>query len=68
MLAVFIAVMALSLGIALWSRRGHSNPDAREFFVASGQFGPILFFFLSVGETYSIASMLVFPGGVYAGG
>ncbi|MCJ1960441.1 sodium:solute symporter family protein [Novosphingobium mangrovi (ex Hu et al. 2023)] len=68
MLAVFIAVMALSLGIALWSRRGHSNPDAREFFVASGQFGPILFFFLSVGETYSIASMLGFPGGVYAGG
>ncbi|WP_052208574.1 sodium:solute symporter family protein [Croceibacterium mercuriale] len=60
--------MALSLGIALWSRRGHGQQGARAFFTASGQFGAVLFFFLSVGETYSIASMLGFPGGVYAGG
>ncbi|MCJ2184243.1 hypothetical protein MTR62_16320 [Novosphingobium sp. 1949] len=68
MLVTFLAVMVLSLGIALWSRRGHDHPDAREFFTASGQFGAILFFFLSVGETYSIATMLGFPGGVFAGG
>ncbi len=68
MLIVFLAVIALSLAIALWSRRGHDHPGAREFFTASGQFGAILFFFLSVGETYSIATMLGFPGGVYAGG
>ena len=67
-LAVFSLVMAVSLGIALWSRRGHDHPDARSFFVASGQFGAMLFFFLSVGETYSIATMLGFPGGVYARG
>lgn len=68
MIAAFIAIMLLSLALAIWSRRGHDRPDAREFFTASGQFGPILFFFLSVGETYSIATMLGFPGGVYAGG
>ncbi|WP_121116125.1 sodium:solute symporter family protein [Croceibacterium ferulae] len=67
-LAVFLAIMALSLGIALWSRRGHGQQGARAFFTASGQFGAVLFFFLSVGETYSIASMLGFPGGVYDGG
>ena len=68
MTIAFAAVMLLSLVLALWSRRGHARPDAREFFTASGQFGPILFFFLSVGETYSIATMLGFPGGVYTGG
>lgn len=68
MLVAFLAVMLASLGLALWSRRGHVHPDARDYFTASGQFGAILFFFLSVGETYSIASMLGFPGGVYAHG
>lgn len=68
MTIAFAAIMAFSLVLALWSRQGQSRPDARQFFTASGQFGPILFFFLSVGETYSIATMLGFPGGVYAGG
>ncbi|WP_347302367.1 hypothetical protein V5740_10165 [Croceibacterium sp. TMG7-5b_MA50] len=67
-LAVFLAIMALSLLLALWSRWGHGQQGARAFFTAHGQFGAVLFFFLSVGETYSIASMLGFPGGVYAGG
>lgn len=65
---VFFAIILLSLGLAVLSRRGHGGADAREFFVASGQFGAILFFFLAVGETYSITTMLGFPGGVYAGG
>ena len=68
MIAVFVAIMALSLALAVWSRAGHGRSDARSFFTASGQFGAVLFFFLSVGETYSIASMLGFPGGVYAAG
>lgn len=67
MLAGFLAVMALSLVLAAHARRGRGR-DARAFFTASGQFGAVLFFFLSVGETYSIASMLGFPGGVYASG
>lgn len=68
MLAAFLAVMALSLALAAWSRRGHGHGDPRAFFTASGQFGAVLFFFLSVGETYSTATMLGFPGGVYARG
>lgn len=67
MIAAFLAVMALSLAIALWARRG-AGQGPRAYFVAGGQLGAILFFFLSVGETYSIATMLGFPGGVYAGG
>ncbi|GHC85185.1 sodium:solute symporter family protein [Novosphingobium pokkalii] len=67
MTAAFLAVLALSLAIAVWARRG-AGQGPRAYFVAGGQLGAILFFFLSVGETYSIATMLGFPGGVYAGG
>ena len=67
MIGAFLAVMALSLALALWARRG-AGQGPRAYFVAGGQLGAILFFFLSVGETYSIATMLGFPGGVYAGG
>ena len=68
MIYTFLAIIAASLVLALASRRGHDHQGAKEFFTASGQFGPVLFFFLSVGETYSVASMLGFPGGVYAKG
>ncbi len=68
MTATFLAVLALSLLAALLSRRGHRQQRAADFFVASGQFGTVLFFFLAVGETYSVATILGFPGGVYARG
>ncbi len=68
MTATFLAVIALSLLAAVLSRRGHRHQRAADFFVASGQFGTILFFFLTVGETYSVATILGFPGGVYARG
>jgi SSS family solute:Na+ symporter len=67
-IASFAIVILLSLALALASKRGHAGQDARAFFVASGQLGGLLVFFLSVGETYSVASMLGFPGGVYAHG
>ncbi len=67
-IAAFLLVIALSIGLALAARRGHLDPDARAFFTAAGQFGPWLVFFLSVGETYSVATMLAFPGGIYAHG
>ena len=54
--------------LAAFSRRGHLVQKAEDFFVASGQFNTVLFFFLAVGETYSIGSILGYPGGVYAGG
>jgi len=66
--AVFALVIALSLGIAVWSRRGHAHQDSHDFFVASGQFGGILAFVLAIGETYSAGSILGFPAAAYGQG
>lgn len=68
MTIAFLAIIVLSLALALLSKRGHINQRAEDFFVASGQFNTVLFFFLAVGETYSIATILGYPGGVYANG
>jgi len=68
MSAAFLAVILLSILLALLSKRGHLRQKAEDFFVASGQFSTVLFFFLAVGETYSITTVLGFPGGVYANG
>jgi len=68
MTAAFLFIIALSLVLATLSRRGHMAQKAADFFVASGQFNTVLFFFLAVGETYSIATILGYPGGIYAGG
>ena len=68
MIAAFAAVFALSLILAFLSRRGRIKQRAEDFFIASGQFSAVLFFFLAVGETYSITSVLGFPGGIYANG
>ncbi len=68
MIAAFAAIFVLSLALALLSRRGLIKQRAEDFFIASGQFSAVLFFFLAVGETYSITSVLGFPGGIYANG
>ncbi len=68
MTAAFLGIILLSLALAALSKRGHLRQRAEDFFVASGQFSTILFFFLAVGETYSITSILGYPGGVYANG
>jgi SSS family solute:Na+ symporter len=68
MTAAFLGIILLSLALAAFSRRGHLVQKAEDFFVASGQFNAVLFFFLAAGETYSIGSILGYPGGVYAGG
>lgn len=68
MTIAFAAVILVSLLLALLSRRGHIKQRAEDFFIASGQFGVLLFFFLAVGETYSITSVLGYPGGIYANG
>ena len=68
MTAVFLGIIALSLVLAAFSKRGHAHQKAEDFFVASGQFRTVLFFFLAVGETYSIATILGYPGGIYANG
>jgi len=64
----FAALIALSLAVALASARGHVDRRAEAFFVASGRFGTALFFFLAVGETYSVGTVLGFPAGVAARG
>ena len=68
MTAVFLGIILLSLALAALSKRGHLHQKAEDFFVASGQFNSVLFFFLAVGETYSITTVLGYPGGVYANG
>ncbi|HEY4274739.1 MAG TPA: hypothetical protein VGM68_04590, partial [Rhizomicrobium sp.] len=68
MTVAFLSVILLSLALAVFSRRGHVRQKAEDFFVASGQFNAVLFFFLAVGETYSITSVLGYPGGIYANG
>ncbi len=65
---VFAVLIAASLAIALLAKKGHHSTDVRDFFVASRQFGGFLVFFLSVGEIYSIATIIGFAGIVYAKG
>ncbi|GBQ10061.1 SLC5/6 family protein [Swaminathania salitolerans] len=64
----FLIVIAFAIGLALFAGRQVQKGDPRAFFVARGRFGALLFFFVFVGETYSIGSMLGFPGGIAAQG
>ncbi len=65
---VLVIIMVLSLLVALWSRRGRNVNKLDEFMVGGRSFGPFLLYFLLVGETYSIGTMIGFPGGIYAKG
>ncbi|MFX1765796.1 sodium:solute symporter family protein [Paraburkholderia sp. A1RI-2L] len=66
--AVFLGFIIFSLYLAIRSKKGASKKDVHDFFVASGQFGACLVFFLTAGEIYSIGTMVGFPGGIYAKG
>jgi solute:Na+ symporter, SSS family len=65
---VFGVLIAFSLVLAFVARHGHKTASARDFFIASRQFGGFLLFFLSVGEIYSIGTIIAFPGSIYAKG
>ena len=65
---VFSILIAASLALAVLAKKGHHSTDVRDFFVASRQFGGFLLFFLSVGEIYSIGTIIGFPGSIYAKG
>jgi SSS family solute:Na+ symporter len=65
---VFFAVIFLSFCLAVLSRGKRKNQTSHDFFVASGQFGSYLVFFLAAGEIYSTATMVGFPGGIFAKG
>ncbi|WEQ56652.1 sodium:solute symporter [Komagataeibacter nataicola] len=64
----FGLVIAASVALAVYARVRRGSDNARDFFVASGQLGGVLVFFLTIGETYSIGSVLGFSTGVYLHG
>jgi SSS family solute:Na+ symporter len=64
----FLALLLFAQALAFAARRPQAGPRPEDFFVAAGQFGAARYFFLAVGETYSVVSILGFPGGVYAHG
>ena len=65
---VFCSILLLSIGIALMARRGMIKNNMNEIMVASGSFGPFLLFFVSVGEIYSIGTLIGAPGALYSRG
>ena len=65
---VFAILILASLLLAVMAKKGHHTTSVRDFFIASRQFGGFLVFFLSVGEIYSIATIIGFPGSIYAKG
>lgn len=67
-LFVFVLILAASLVIALLSKKGAIGSSMNDVMVASGGFGAFLIFFVSVGEIYSIGTMIGAPGSIYAKG
>jgi solute:Na+ symporter, SSS family len=65
---VFGTIMCLSIAIALYARRGKDVLNVEQYLVGGRSFSGILFFFLAVGEIYTIGTMIGFPGGIYAKG
>ncbi|MFI5610551.1 sodium:solute symporter family protein [Amycolatopsis sp. NPDC051903] len=65
---VFASLMVASLAIAVATRLGMRRVDVAQFLVGGRSFSGWLLFFLSVGEIYSIATLLGFPAGIYAQG
>ncbi|WP_020673219.1 sodium:solute symporter family protein [Amycolatopsis nigrescens] len=68
LIAVVGAVMAASIGLAVWAGRGTRGGGISEFLVGGRSFPAWLVYFLAVGEVYSIGTMIGFPSGIYANG
>jgi len=67
-LFVFCSILVLSIVIAVLARRGVVTSNMSDIMVASGSFGPFLLFFISVGEIYSIGTLVGAPGAIYSHG
>jgi len=67
-LVVFSAILILSLVIAVMSKKGAIGSSMDDVMTASGSFGAFLIFFVSVGEIYSIGTMIGAPGAIFANG
>lgn len=67
-IAIFTSILLLSIGIAFFARRGMIAGNMKDIMVASGSFGAFLLFFISVGEIYSIGTLIGAPGAIYSKG
>lgn len=67
-LTIFILILVLSVVIAILSKRGAIGSSMDDVMTASGSFGAFLIFFVSVGEIYSIGTMIGTPGAIFANG
>ncbi|EPF73593.1 sodium:solute symporter family protein [Acinetobacter rudis] len=65
---VFFGIILFSLFLAIRSKQQKKDDSARDFVIASNQFGAKLIFFLIAGEVYTISTIMGFPGGIYANG
>jgi len=65
---IFAAIVALSLVIAFMASRVRDMLRIDEYLVGGRAFSGFLLFFLAVGESYSISTMVGLPGGIHAGG
>ena len=65
---VFSLVLLASIVISILSRRGMVKDSINDVLVASGSFGPALFFFIMVGEMYTTGTVLGAPGSIYSKG
>ena len=65
---VFCLVILAAIGISLLSRRGMVKNSINDVLVASGSFGPMLLFFIMVGEVYTTGTVLGAPGAIYSRG
>ncbi|MDR1360136.1 MAG: sodium:solute symporter family protein [Deltaproteobacteria bacterium] len=65
---VLCFILALSLGVAVASRRGAIRDSMSDVMVANRSFGTVLLFIVAVGETYSVGTMIGVPGAIYARG
>lgn len=67
-LFVFALILILSIVIAILSKKGAIGSSMSDVMTASGSFGAFLIFFVSVGEIYSIGTMIGAPGSIFANG
>ncbi|MBP1763490.1 MAG: sodium:solute symporter [Firmicutes bacterium] len=67
-LFVFALIIIVALGLVFLARRGAISNSMDDIMKASGSFGPFLLFFVSVGEIYTIGTLLGVPGAVYSKG
>jgi SSS family solute:Na+ symporter len=65
---VFFSVVGVSVLIALAARKGLRSMSIGDHLLGGRSFPAWLLYFLSVGEIYSIGTMIGLPSGLYAGG